>query len=182
MNLSKKTGTSVLVLTLKLLFLTLVGTGSTQVFALPTDSQQSINVQADDQVIFDIARNTQTWSGEVIMQQGSMRIAADKIVIHSDGKKTTRIVATGHPAQFSQTPSVGQQPIEAKAFKLEYDVEGKTLHLIENATIVQQGASLSGNRIDYDVNKALVKADGSTTLGEQGRVRMVIPPQVKDGE
>jgi len=150
---------------------------STASFGLQTDSQQSIKVEADDQVVFDIARNTQTWSGNVIMQQGSMRIAAEKIVIHSDGKKTSRIVATGHPAQFRQTPKPGQQDIEAKAFKLEYNVEGKTLHLIDRATIVQQGASLSGNRIDYDVKKALVKADGADNRGEQGRVRMVIPPQ-----
>lgn len=146
-------------------------------YGLPTDSQQSINLQADNQVVYDIGNNTQTWSGDVIMEQGSMRIAADKIVIHGHGKKTTKIVATGRPAQFNQTPKVGQQPVEARAFKLEYDVEGKTLHLIEEASIVQEGASLKGNRIEYDVVKALVKADGASKSGEPGRVRMVIPPQ-----
>ena len=151
--------------------------------ALPSDSQQSIDLQADDQAVFDIGNNTQTLRGNVVMRQGSMHISASKMVIYSDGKKITRIVATGKPAQFSQTPREGEQPVIAKAFRLEYDVEGKTLHLIDQASIVQQGASLSGNRIDYDVKKALVKADGSGSGGRQGRVRMVIPPQnPKEGD
>ncbi len=150
----------------------------TSTLALPSDSEQVIQFSSD-RLEIDEVKKTQTYSGSVEMQQGSLKIFAEKVVIYREGNRTSQIVATGQPARYSQIAQPGEEPIIAKARRMEYDIEGKTLQLIDNASIVQRGTSLSGNKIDYDVQRSLVKAQGDGKGGEDDRVRMVIPPEQK---
>lgn len=150
--------------------------------ALPDDAQQKSEIIADYNV-FDFKTRTTTFYGSVVFQQGSLIINADKLIyygkLESDDSETTdKIVATGKPARFQQTPKVDMAPVTAIANTLEYSIKAETLFLIDNASLNQDGSSLSGNRIEYDVQKAVVKAQGGTTTkGDNGRVRMVIPPK-----
>jgi lipopolysaccharide export system protein LptA len=141
--------------------------------ALPSDREQPISYQAD-RAERDNQKGTTTLEGTVIMQRGSIRIEADRVVIEDRDNKISVIVATGSPARYQQTPSEGAEPIVASAKTLEYRLGEQTLHLIDNASLVQGGSSLTGNRIDYDVTHSVVKA-GSDQLNKSERVRMVIP-------
>lgn len=143
-----------------------------QAMALSSDRNQSITIHSDS-AERDETKGTTTYSGNVVMQQGSMRIDADKVVIVNDRSKVTQIVATGKPARYQQKPSEDEGPVVAQANRLEYNISQDTLHLIENAMLQQEGTSLSGNRIDYDVKKSVVKAGGDASQNE--RVKMVIP-------
>ena len=146
-------------------------------WALPDDREQDLEYTADD-FEFDENKQTVTISGSVVMEQGSMRIDADKVVIYNQDDKVTKIIATGNPARYQQLPAINQEPIRAKANRLEYQVEQETIHLIDNASLVQQGTSLTGSRIDYDVRKSVVKASSdSNSSGKKKRVKMVIPPK-----
>ncbi len=158
-----------------------------QAFALPDDAQQRSEIIAD-QNVFDFKTRTTTFYGNVIFQQGSLKINADKLIYYgkfdSDNPSSTdKIVATGKPARFQQTPRQKAEPVKAVANRLEYAVKAETLFLIDNASLDQDGSSLSGNRIEYDVKKAVVKASGKkNNKGEDGRVRMVIPPKLFQNE
>ena len=90
------------------------------------------------------------------------------------------MVAVGQPAHFQQTPVIGQKPVEARANELEYTVSSKSLLLLGNASLKQEGTSLSANRIEYDVEKSMVKADSASNdqNKEKKRVNMVIPPKL----
>lgn len=145
---------------------------SQQAFALPSDRNQAITIHSDSAERDEI-KGTITYSGNVVMQQGSMRIDADEVVIVNDKSKVTQIVATGRPARYQQKPNEDEGPVVAQANRLEYNIAQDTLHLIENALLQQEGTSLSGNRIDYDVKKSVVKAGGNASQNE--RVKMVIP-------
>lgn len=154
---------------------------SAQLCALPEDSQQRMSIDAHNWEL-NIDSGTATFIGNVELQQGSLKIRADRIVFYGkfeDGrpKSANKIVATGVPAKFQQTPKQGETPVKAVANRLEYSVQNETLFLIDEAHLDQDGTSLSGNKIEYDVQKALVKA-GSNTNDENDRVRMVIPPKV----
>lgn len=149
--------------------------------ALPTDRDQSVLLNADE-IEFDEQSQTITYSGSVVMEQGSMRINAEKMVIHTESDKVVKIIATGSPAHYRQLPAVDQEPVVAKANRLEYQVDQATLHLINNASLVQEGTSLSGNRIDYDVKKSIVRASSDKGEGPKERVRMVIPPKSISGQ
>lgn len=154
---------------------------SLQAHSLPDDNQQPITLQSD-QAEFDRANGTTTYSGSVVMEQGSMKIEADKIVIHGDMKQVTHIIATGQPAQFQQTPELGESPVVATGNTLEYQIEDKVLYLLKNATLSQEGSLLSGTRITYDVEKSVVQAGETAVTNPEERVKMIIPPIANDEE
>lgn len=145
---------------------------SMTVFGLASDRSQSITIMSD-RAERDEQKGTTTYAGNVTMQQGSMRIDADKVVIYNDKNKVTKIVATGTPARYQQKPSAKEGLVVAEADRLEYNIAQETLHLINSAFLKQEGTSLSGKRIDYDVKQSVVKAGGDEQ--QKQRVKMVIP-------
>lgn len=147
--------------------------------ALQSDRSQPITIDADSAERDELAGTT-TYSGKVEMAQGSMRINADEIVIYNTKDKVTKIVAKGKPAAYQQKPSDKAGKVVAKANILEYRIDQETLRLLEGASLQQEGTSLSGTTIEYDVRKSVVKADSNNT--ESGRVRMVIPPKALRSE
>jgi lipopolysaccharide export system protein LptA len=140
--------------------------------AMTADRNQPITVDSD-RAESDESKGITTYAGNVVMQQGSMRINAERIMIHNDKNKVTRIVAIGTPAKYQQRPSEKESLVIAQAIRLEYNIVQGTLHLIDKASLQQEGTSLTGNRIDYDVKKSVVKAGGNASQNE--RVKMVIP-------
>lgn len=147
--------------------------------ALQSDRSQPITIDADSAERDEIAGTT-TYSGKVEMAQGSMRINADEIVIYNTKDKVTKIIAKGKPAAYQQQPSDKAGKVVAKANILEYRIDQETLRLLEGASLQQEGTSLSGTTIEYDVRKSVVKADSNNK--ESGRVRMVIPPKALRSE
>lgn len=143
-------------------------------WSLTSDREQSITIHSD-MAERNEAKGTTTYAGNVVMQQGSMRIDASKVVIYNDKNKVTRIVATGTPVRYQQKPNETDGLVVAEAKRLEYNIRKETLHLIEQASLQQEGTSIAGDRIDYDVKESVVKAGSDTN--QNGRVRMVIPPR-----
>ncbi len=147
---------------------------SNQLLGLPSDNEKPITLQSD-RAEFDRINGRTTYSGSVVMEQGSMKIKADKVVIYGDMKKVTRIVAEGAPAEFQQTPDIEAKPVTASGNKLEYQISDKVLYLVENAKLQQEGSILTGPKIIYDVEKSIVQAGDSQQDNSSDRVRMVIP-------
>lgn len=162
---------------LRIVTLAIILTNSYPALSLPSDSSKQLTLEAIS-AEFDEAKGITTYSGQVIMKQGSMLIRADKLVIYGRFDAANKVIATGKPAYFQQTPNLQAQPVRASADTLEYRIDNETLMLLGNAELDQEGSSLNSNSIEYDVKKAIVKA-GSTQEkeNESGRVRMVIPPK-----
>lgn len=158
---------------LRLLWLAIIlGAASPMVQALSSDRSQAVTIHADA-AERDELKGTITYSGNVVMRQGTMQIRAEEVIIYNDKNKVTKIVARGTPARYQQKPSEDQELVVAEANTLEYDLSADALHLIENASLKQEGTSLTGNFINYDVKKSVVRAGGNAAENE--RVRMVIP-------
>lgn len=153
------------------LVLFMVASGS---WGLASDREQSITIHSDTAERNE-SKGTTTYAGNVVMQQGSMRIDASKVIIYNNKNKVTKIVALGDPVRYQQKPNEQDGMVIAEAKRLEYNIRKETLHLIDNASLQQEGTSLSGNRIDYDVKQSVVKAGSDANQNE--RVRMVIPPR-----
>lgn len=152
---------------------------SASAWSLPDDRNQPITIDADSAERDELAGTT-TYAGRVEMAQGSMRIQADKIVIYNTKDKVSKIVASGQPAQYEQKPNDSEGKVIATANILEYRLDQESLKLIEKASLKQEGTSLSGSRIEYDVRKSVVKAGSDQTQNQ--RVRMVIPPKALRNE
>lgn len=151
---------------------------ATSAHALPTDAEQDLLLEAEF-VEIDELLGTITYSGDVLMQQGSMKIVADKVILKGNINRATKVTAIGSPAHFQQTPQPGEEAVQAQAKELEYTVSSKSLLLQGDALLQQEGSSLSGNYIEYDVERSVVKAGSiQQNSDDKKRVKMIIPPRL----
>lgn len=147
--------------------------------ALESDRDQPIHIEADA-ATRDQKNGITTYSGSVKMDQGSIHIEAQKVVIYSSTNKVNKIIATGSPARFQQQPAPEKQLIIAMGNSLVYEVANDTLIIKENGRIEQDGSVVTGDSIDYDIRKSLVQANGNASSNT--RVKMVLQPQPKNTE
>lgn len=143
--------------------------------ALPDDKYETIRGRAASLTI-DNKTGIATYSGNVNIQQGSLSIIADKLMVHRNAQgDVEKMVATGSPARFQQQPEPDKGVITASAQSITYTPATEHLLLVENASLEQDGSVMSGSTIDYDLIKELLRASGDTKQGSAG-VEIIIPP------
>lgn len=149
---------------------------SSNTLALPEDKQQPIHISANNAKL-DRKQRTATYTGDVKLTQGTLEITADLITIHTNNDdEMEKMEARGKPARYRQQPAQDQSTITAQANNIRYTLSDERLVLTEEASLEQQnGASISGNRIDYDIRKEVMKAAGK--LDSEQRIEIIIPPQ-----
>jgi|SRR5690554_2936474 lipopolysaccharide transport periplasmic protein LptA len=150
----------------------------TAAHALPSDKEQPIHISANSAQL-DRKQRTATYTGDVKLKQGTLEISADRITIHTNNNdKVEKMEAHGSPARYQQKPAENQATITAQANSIRYTLTNEHLLLLENAFLEQEnGASISGNRIDYDIRKEIMKAAGKKDAQQPQRIEIVIPPQ-----
>lgn len=141
--------------------------------ALPNDHQQPIEIEAGS-AMRDERQGVTLYERDVTIRQGSILIQADRVSVHSAGNQVDHIIAKGRPAHYQQQLKPGEKPVVARANTIEYQLAGDQILLIDNASLEQDGTTLTGNRIDYDLRQEVIRASGDDSSG--GRIRMVIPP------
>ncbi|WP_317930950.1 lipopolysaccharide transport periplasmic protein LptA [Halioxenophilus sp. WMMB6] len=142
---------------------------SFQINALPDDRQQPVKINSDRAVRNENTGVTQ-FIGNATLIQGSLVIRADNITVSHSNEGIKEITAVGKPAIFEQQPKANQGVVTAKALRIEYEVGSEIVHLINNASIDQDGSLITSDTIRYDMQNALAEAGGSE------RVNIVIPP------
>ncbi len=146
---------------------------ATNTLALPTDHLQAISIESDR-----VQRNDKTgltiYEGAVNMIQGTINIKADKITVHTAQDKVSKIVCLGTPAHYQQQPELDSGLVTARANTIEYRLDQDVIVLTKDASLSQDGSTLKGDVINYDLKNELVEARGDIT-GKQ-RIQMVIPP------
>ncbi|MEJ2529794.1 MAG: lipopolysaccharide transport periplasmic protein LptA [Gammaproteobacteria bacterium] len=139
--------------------------------ALEDDVNKPIEVEADS-VEIDEGSGKSIYKGNVILTQGSIRLAADRITVIQHDNKSDQIVAVGKPALLTQKPASGKKPVKGRSSRMEYSVDSDILYLIGNATLTQDQDTFKSDRIAYDRKKSLIKG-GTSAQGKQ-RVRVTI--------
>jgi len=148
--------------------------------ALPTDRKQPIEIFSD-RAMRDDKKGLTVYEGDVVINQGTIHITADKVTVITIGKKVSKIICSGVPAYYQQLPNDEDGLVIARANTIEYHLETDIIQLVDNASLEQDGATLRGDRIDYDLKKEMVNARGDIS-GKQ-RIQMFIPPsQQKEAE
>ncbi len=154
--------------------------GAAAVHSANTD--QPIEISADSAVREEPSGKT-TYSGDVVLTQGSLEIRADSLIFSFDGDKTTLITAKGNPATLKQQPENADAPIDASATMIEYHEKSERVRLVGQAKILQDGAVIEGSMIEYLVGTQRVMAAGSPETGAPQRVKVTIPPNaLRDGK
>lgn len=148
------------------------------VHALPDDENQLIKIQADN-AFHDNKKGLTLYSGDVFMQQGSLKINADKITISSKKNgDVNRLEAQGKPAKFQQQPEVDGDIVYGHAQHINYQVHNGEINFDGDAFIQQGEAKLNSDKITYITNQQVFKAQRSPeSKGKPQRVEMIIPPK-----
>lgn len=148
--------------------------------ALPEDRRQAIEISAE-RALRDEKAGFTVYSGDVILEQGSLYIQADKLTIFHDSDEADRIVAVGSPARLRQQPEADKGFVTAMAGRIVYEKSTERVMLRQDASISQEGAVVSGDSIDYFMAEQRVLADANTAANDDGaRVQVLIPAETLD--
>jgi len=151
---------------------------STQAWALRSDRHQPIDIKAD-RVEVDQREQVSHYIGNVRMEQGSLKITADVVVVYMTNGKLEKIVISGNPARFEQQPENNQEVVSSQADSMEYYARDERLLLKHNAQVTQGGNHFHGDFIEYDTLTSTVKANKAEN--SESRVHAIIQPE-KDQE
>lgn len=162
-------------LLLKSLLLSCLYLASGSVLALPSDSQQPVHIQADT-VVWDETKGATTYTGNVVIEQGSINIHADIVNILNDDNRITQIIAHGTPVRLEQLTEIGQEPMQAQAETINYLITEESLTLEKRASLTKQdGSTINSEVITYNITNQIINAHSDS--GKGTRVEMIIPAQ-----
>ncbi len=154
-----------------------------EVLALSTYKDEPIEVEADGMEI-DEAKGVTTYSGNVEVIQGSIRLKADKVYVFQSAGNTDRLEAEGRPVYFRQRPDGKKEDVKANALRIEYNTNSELLYMVGDAVLFPGGGhKLTSQRITYDRVKAVMKAGAAVSRGKKpvksGRVKTILAPRKK---
>jgi len=148
------------------------------------DNDQPATIEAD-QVEFDFRTGERTYTGNVVVVQGSLRITGDKMVMQYDQEtdQIEKATSWGSPATFKQRPQGKDEDVYGEGQTIVMDQIENTLTLVEDASLTQSGNTATGNEIVYDMTADRMtvrgleqtrEAEGGSSEG--GRARVTINP------
>ena len=167
----------------RILCLALLASVAVPAAAQSGDANQPIRIQANAATLDD-RKNVAVYTGNVIITQGSMRLTGSRVTLTLDNAgEVQKLVSTGSPATFRQTPAGGKQ-VDARALTIEYHADTERVVLIEQAFLEQAGNTFQGQRVTYDIQRQVVDAGRATAAdGESGeRVEIIIQPRSRTAE
>jgi lipopolysaccharide export system protein LptA len=151
------------------------------VFAEAADRDKPIELEADTVIVND-AKKTSTYSGAVILTQGTLIIRADKLIVREDKEGFQHSTSTGNPTTFKQKREGKNEYMEGSAQRIEYDGRMDKVQLYTKAWVKRGEDIVHGDYISYDANAEYAEVIGGTksegTPGS-GRVKAIIQPKNK---
>ncbi len=142
--------------------------------ALPEDREQPMRITADKAERDDINGVT-IYLGDVILIQGTLRLESDKLTIHHTEEEPSEIIAEGNPAKMETRPQLDKAIVYARGQVITYYKQEERVHVRTEGFVEQDGTIVTGDSIDYFIEKQLVKAKADPTR-DGDRVIVVLPP------
>lgn len=148
------------------------------------DRDKPIDLEADSVNVND-AKKISTYSGNVILTQGTLVIHADKLIVREDKDGFRHSTSTGNPASFRQKRDGVNEYMEGSAQRIEYDGRMDKIQLYTNARVKRGEDSVQGDYILYDANAEYAEALGggsqaASSGNPKGRVHAVIHSKTKN--
>jgi len=156
---------------------------SSQALAEAADRDKPIDLEADS-VKVDDAKQTSTYSGNVILTQGTLVIRADKLIVREDSEGFQHSTSLGNPTTFRQKREGKNEYMEGSAQRIEYDGRMDKVQLYTKAWVKRGEDIVHGDYIMYDANAEYAEVIGggssaATPGTPSGRVRAIIQPKNK---
>lgn len=155
---------------------------SERAMAEAADRDKPIDLEADT-VKVDDSKQISTYSGNVILTQGTLVIRADKLIVREDSQGFQHSTSLGNPTTFKQKMEGKNEYMEGSAQRIEYDGRMDKVQLYTKAWVKRGEDIVHGDYIMYDANAEYAEVIGggsqSAGPGTGGRVRAIIQPKGK---
>lgn len=166
-----------------LLLAFMAGMFSVTAHAEKADREKPIELEADSVQVND-AKKTSTYTGNVILTQGTLVIRGDKLIVREDKEGFQHSTSYGNPTTFKQKRDGKNEYMEGSGQRIEYDGRMDKVQLFTKAWVKRGEDIVHGDYIMYDANAeyAEVISGGSqaaTPATPSGRVRAIIQPKKK---
>ncbi|PIT51162.1 lipopolysaccharide transport periplasmic protein LptA [Snodgrassella alvi] len=157
----------------KVLAAMLLLAGSVHAWALNSDRQQPIQIEAD-QGSLDKQNQTTVFTGNVKMRQGTMYMNAARVTAHKDNAGNQTIIADGKPATFGQQLEKDGM-VFGQGDNVHYESQSGIVTITGNAQVNRGGDMARGAVIIYNTNTEVYTVKSAP----KGRVHVIIQPQQK---
>jgi lipopolysaccharide export system protein LptA len=147
------------------------------------DSSKPTQIEANRMQADDVRRLT-IFEGDVVVTRGTLKIQADKIVVHQDAEGYQHSTATGDPVKFRQRldpkpPAKEGGWMEGEAQRIEIDDKSGKIELFGAARVDRAGDKVAGDYILVDQRADFF----SVTPGKGGgRVSATLQPKPPAGK
>ena len=159
--------------------------GSAAAWALPSDRDQPIRIQADSAELDD-RQGVAVYRGDVIITQGTLKITGDTVTITQTASGDIDVfTSVGNLAYYEQKPAVDKDIVKAYGKTIQYFASNERIVLIDQAKVIQEGNTFEGEKIVYDTRRQIVnagRATGSNVSTPRPRIDMVIQPKNKPAD
>jgi len=154
---------------------------SLNLHAEKADKDKPIEIEADTVTVND-AKKISTYTGNVILTQGTLLIKGDKMIVREDKDGFQHGTSLGNPASFKQKREGKNEYIEGNGQRIEYDGHMDKVQLYTKAWVKRGDDIVHGDYIMYDANSEYSEVIGggeATPNTAKGRVKAVIQPKKK---
>lgn len=136
----------------------------------------------------DDARRMTIFEGSVVLTRGTIRLAAERVVMRQDAEGFQHATATGKPARFRQRqdpkpPDTEGVWLEAEALRIEVDDRSGRIELYDSAHVKRGGDEVAGDYILLDQRSDYFSVStGKDVPAAGGRVKAVIQAKPRPPE
>jgi lipopolysaccharide export system protein LptA len=148
------------------------------------DRNKPIHLEAD-RVTVDDAKQIATFTGNVVLTQGTMVMRGDRMEVRQDKDGFRNGTVWGNLAYFRQKRDGTDDFIEGWSERIEYDSRADKVQMFTRAMLKRGDDEVRGNYISYDANTEFFQVTGGGTKSasarpNESRVRAVFQPKPKD--
>ena len=121
---------------------------------LPEDAEQSLSIHADEGAYDTDPNGVSTLSGNVQVEQGTLRVSASLVTITNKDGKLDRVVAEGRPgepARFRQCVNRGEPLVIGHAQTIDYAIAVDRVQFEGNAFLSKGPRQFAGGVITWDM-------------------------------
>jgi lipopolysaccharide export system protein LptA len=158
---------------------------SAPAFAEKADRSKPIHLEAD-RVIVDDAKQLATFTGNVVLTQGTMVLRGDRMEVRRDKDGFRQGTVWGNLAYFRQKRDNSEELTEGWAERIEYDTRTEKVQMFNRALLKRVQDQVQGSYISYDQITELFQVTGaSQTAGSKpadSRVRAIFQPKPEGGD
>lgn len=159
----------------------------TAAYALSSDQDQDIEIDARKWELDD-RKNQTVYEGDVVVTRGSIRMTGGRMTVYyTENEELDTLIVEGNPATYRQLPDDSKVYDEGRAQRMEFHEFDNLIILMDNAEVIQERSSFSGDRIEYDTKLSRIRATSAPAPaagqpGPDGRVKIIIKPRKNQTE